>query len=651
MARANTTGPKNVLATAAEAVKKIPITAKKVVNISRQIPNAIRKKQLVRTLKRRLEIIPEDVQAGDEPQQLTLNESNHIWSNHATSPAHKDARKTTSVQKPQDEPKGEPQPEFSVSTSAEDYPVTNAPRRSKREPKRNTTISTTAKDTSAENTPHRSTRALKPTSAISAAKVTSRNKRNQLPSGLTLNEFIIRTKKGFNLKEHLQDKEVRNAYLEYIGDANPIQAQLIGLEVDEILSLNVPQNEPEYISSWSATTTWGQIHPEDKKKIKQSGGDPNELFNDDKETETKGRFFAPLIGGTHKDERDAVNDEIFERNARKRRTRRDKAAEEEDEEGELEFPPQIWVPGMPLVRKRKGETLFWYRTAPPTTRYVDKRKAQEPEPKWNQPSIVAGPITIDPPGSGGPFDALNHPDRLIYHFERNAEDTMDGWDEKALKNVPEEILRRLSDLARSRLPDSLQQVLREEVVSPTTATSSTAQSAPAQKKKGISKKRAASPAATEGEGRKPKRVKTNVAGGAALLEQQNDDVQVISREDFPQKSVEQPAASATSSAAAAAPAKRASKRIAAKRAASEVDLIDEVTTAPPAKRQKRTDAEPVVAPSVRVQSGTGGRKVKRMKNNHACKACAKAHRGCKGAICPYRTQEEKRAADLLSTIS
>jgi len=367
--------------------------------------------------------------------------------------------------------------------------------------------------------------------------------------------------------------------------------------------------------------------------MKAKGEDPTEFFNDDKETEIKGRFFAPLIGGTHKDEKDAVNDEMKQRDARKKRTRRNKAAEEDETEESI-YPPQVWIPGMPLARKAKEEEIF-YRAAPPTTRYVEKAKVLKSELEWNQQTLAPGPIHIDAPGSGGPFDALNHPARLIHHFERNFEGTMDGWDGQAMGKVPVELLRKLSESAKARLPSSLQEALQGVVALPTTA--------PVQGKKGTSKKRAA-PAAASEEGRKSKRARSEVAGGAALLEHQENDVQVMRGVDFPLPSIEQPAASAETSGAVAS-TQRVSGRLAANRAASEAGLTDEVATAPAVKRQKKTDAEPAVASSVRAQSSTGGRKVKRVKNNSACKACAKAHRGCKGPTCPYRTDDERKAVD------
>ncbi|KEF57602.1 uncharacterized protein A1O9_05520 [Exophiala aquamarina CBS 119918] len=66
--------------------------------------------------------------------------------------------------------------------------------------------------------------------------------------------------------------------------------------------------------------------------------------------------------------------------------------------------------------------------------------------------VDADPLVIDPPGSGGPFDALKFPDRLVQQLNRDDADTLIGWDETALLKIPKKLMEELHPHILAKMP-------------------------------------------------------------------------------------------------------------------------------------------------------------------------------------------------------
>ena len=137
------------------------------------------------------------------------------------------------------------------------------------------------------------------------------------------------------------------------------------------------------------------------------------------------QVWAPLIGGVTAEEKARIEQELFDA-------------------GILDIPDKYH----PEYLKTKNEDpgnfnkILFYDGVPP------KRKL-----------AIAGvpkdPLVIDPPGSGTPFDALKFPDRLVAQLNRDDEETLYGWDTKALKQIPKELLMRLEPDTLAKLPNEV----------------------------------------------------------------------------------------------------------------------------------------------------------------------------------------------------
>ena len=73
------------------------------------------------------------------------------------------------------------------------------------------------------------------------------------------------------------------------------------------------------------------------------------------------------------------------------------------------------------------------------------------------------PLHIDPPGSGGPFDALKHPDLLIELLNRNETDLPEGWNRSNLRKIPQTLLVKLKPEVLGRMPMDIRHNLPESI--------------------------------------------------------------------------------------------------------------------------------------------------------------------------------------------
>ena len=163
--------------------------------------------------------------------------------------------------------------------------------------------------------------------------------------------------------------------------------------IDAILARDVPADEPEYISL------------------------ATQKRNPD--------MFAPLIGGTTADERAKIEQEI---SAMKEITIPDRYHPEyvkTRSEDPGNFNKQLFYDGVPPTRKLAIA------------------------------GVAKDPLVIDPPGSGTPFDALKFPDRLVDQLNRDDAETLYGWDAKALKKIPKELMMRIEPEVLSQMPSEV----------------------------------------------------------------------------------------------------------------------------------------------------------------------------------------------------
>jgi MRG len=136
------------------------------------------------------------------------------------------------------------------------------------------------------------------------------------------------------------------------------------------------------------------------------------------ETFRSGYHWAPLIGGTSENERAQI--------------------EEEAREMGMWFPQR--QPVHPQYAKcRVNDPLNAARLA-----FFEN---QDPDRKLMVAGVPKDPIHIDPPGSGGPFDALKFPDRLV------------RLDPKVLGNLSMTELQQLDRATITRFPNSALQML------------------------------------------------------------------------------------------------------------------------------------------------------------------------------------------------
>ena len=172
---------------------------------------------------------------------------------------------------------------------------------------------------------------------------------------------------------------------------------------DEILARSPPPDEPEYIS---------------------------------KTTQKSGMFWAPLISGSTQEEKDLIQQEL--------------AAAGKFEFLERYHPEYVQTRMNDPVKLNRQH---FYDTQDPGTRPVIA-------------GVPNAPLSLDPPGTGSPFDALKHPRSLIAILNRvpsNPNGMPYGWDEKDLKKIPHSIMSKLPPKTLAAFPASVRSTFRHEI--------------------------------------------------------------------------------------------------------------------------------------------------------------------------------------------
>ena len=178
--------------------------------------------------------------------------------------------------------------------------------------------------------------------------------------------------------------------------------------VEEILSRSPPPDEPEYISN--ATLRAG----------------------------FKG--FAPLIGGTTMEEKSKIEGELWQK-------------------GKLEIP------------EKSHPEYIKARTEDPGN-FAKHLLYEGLDPKSKAPSVAGvdeDPLELDPPGRGGPFDALKFPDRLVEQLNRDDGFTINTWGTAALNRIPAPLMVHIKPEVLAQMPGEvlgrLQQAIRDKLPS------------------------------------------------------------------------------------------------------------------------------------------------------------------------------------------
>ena len=172
--------------------------------------------------------------------------------------------------------------------------------------------------------------------------------------------------------------------------------------IDEILARPAPPDEPEYTSFATARA--------DRP------------------------MWAPLLGGTTSEEKSKIEQEL--------------AA------AEILTIPDRYHPEYLKTRNEDpgnfNKLLFYEGVAP-------KRKLAIA-------GVAKEPLVIDPPGSGTPFDALKFPDRLVAQLNRDDAETLYGWNSKAMKRIPKELMAQLKPEILAKMPDEVLSRLPPEIL-------------------------------------------------------------------------------------------------------------------------------------------------------------------------------------------
>ena len=161
--------------------------------------------------------------------------------------------------------------------------------------------------------------------------------------------------------------------------------------VDEILAEPAPPDELEYISKLTAN-------------------------------EKPQQFWAPLIGGATIQEKQLIEEEL-------------------EAAGIIVVTPKYH----PQYAKARTEK-------PPNFNRELFFEAQEPTQRLAIAGVPKDPLVIDPPGSGGSFDALKFPDRLVEQLNRDDKETLYGWDEEALMRISKPCMARLYPHILAKMP-------------------------------------------------------------------------------------------------------------------------------------------------------------------------------------------------------
>ena len=145
-------------------------------------------------------------------------------------------------------------------------------------------------------------------------------------------------------------------------------------------------------------------------------------------TEKSRMFWAPLISGSTQEEKHLMNQELA-------------AA------GNFRFPKHHHPQYVQTRINDPGNfnRLLFYEGQDPDTRLV-------------LAGVPNAPLSLDPPGTDSPFDALKHPKSLIARLNRlpeHPDGLPHGWDEGALKKIPHSIIAKLPLKTLHALPESV----------------------------------------------------------------------------------------------------------------------------------------------------------------------------------------------------
>ena len=173
--------------------------------------------------------------------------------------------------------------------------------------------------------------------------------------------------------------------------------------VDDLLSRPPPPDEPEYVSHATFAS--------DKRDAK---------------------FWAPLISGTTQEEQHVINREL-------------------EAKGKYIEPQKYHREYIKTKLNDPGNLnrLLFFEGVDPNAKLATAGVGED------------GPLHIDPPGSGGPFDALKFPQRLVAMLNRNLDQLDEGWDAESLKKIPSELIEQVDPPALARMPDEV--LLRQPV--------------------------------------------------------------------------------------------------------------------------------------------------------------------------------------------
>ena len=94
---------------------------------------------------------------------------------------------------------------------------------------------------------------------------------------------------------------------------------------------------------------------------------------------------------------------------------------------------------------------------------VKSKNQKNIEPLQNSagPNI---PSTLDPPGVGGPYDALKFPDQLVKTMNQRPLRDLHGWDVKAVRKIPVALLEKVNADALADLPDEVLNKLSPKIL-------------------------------------------------------------------------------------------------------------------------------------------------------------------------------------------
>jgi len=187
-------------------------------------------------------------------------------------------------------------------------------------------------------------------------------KRPKTVPPLTLYDFLKEkyAKDPNEPRNHLvlgEIKSFRDEYVDYLNDNhdNPTISQLRDLNTDEVLRVGAPQDPVEYQRS---------------ARVR----------------------FAPLISGTPNYEVKDINDALLKSDGKMKKKDGEPSERRKAMQENTDLPLQLWLPGTPLRPYASALTS-------------------------SRAGVATHPINIDPPGSGGAFDANNFPKVYTHNGE------------------------------------------------------------------------------------------------------------------------------------------------------------------------------------------------------------------------------------------